>query len=75
MIRPGFDMASVMTRKRDRGDYPRMIEGGLDSVFFSAFVAQGIRDDEGNTSPRPCMQMLDAVVASADESADKWGLP
>ena len=52
MIEPGFDMAERHDPREtgSKFDYPRMIEGGLDSVFFSAFVAQGIRDDEGNTS-------------------------
>ena len=77
MIEPGFDMAERHDPREtgSKFDYPRMIEGGLDSVFFSAFVAQGIRDDEGNTRARDlAIQMLDAVVASADASADQVGI-
>ena len=77
MIEPGFDMAERHdpSETGSKFDYPRMIEGGLDSVFFSAFVAQGIRDDEGNTRARDlAIQMLDAVVASADANADQVGI-
>ena len=77
MIEPGFDMAERHDPREtgSKFDYPRMIEGGLDSVFFSAFVAQGIRDDEGNTRARDlAIQMLDAVVASADANAEQVGI-
>ena len=47
-------------------DYPRMVEGGLDA--FAAFVAQDIRDDEGNSRAKALsVQMIDAIVASAKE--------
>ncbi len=54
MIGPGFDMAGRHDAN-DSGskvDYSRMIEGGLDAIFFAAFVAQDIRDDEGNSRAR-----------------------
>ena len=41
MIEPGFDMAERHD-PNDTGskvDYPRMQEGGLDAIFFAAFVA------------------------------------
>ena len=46
MIEPGFDMAE---RHDPNGRSTiRMQEGGLDAIFFAAFVAQDIRDDAGN---------------------------
>ena len=53
MIEPGFDMAERHDPREtgSKFDYPRMIEGGLDSVFFSAFVAQGIRTMKATQEP------------------------
>ncbi|MEM6865926.1 MAG: membrane dipeptidase, partial [Bacteroidota bacterium] len=51
MIEPGFDMAERHDPNEtgSKVDYPRMKDGGLDAIFFAAFVAQDIRDDDGNT--------------------------
>ncbi|MEM1401874.1 MAG: dipeptidase [Pseudomonadota bacterium] len=77
MIEPGFDMAERHD-PRETGsklDYPRMKEGGLDSVFFAAFVAQDIRNDEGNEKAKAlALQMIDAVIASTNDNADIVGL-
>ena len=77
MIEPGFDMAERHD-PNDTGskvDYPRMIEGGLDAVFFAAFVAQDIRDDEGNSRAEALgLQMIDAIVESAEENSDIVGI-
>lgn len=77
MIEPGFDM-SERHDPRETGskvDYPRMKEGGLDAIFFAAFVAQDIRDDDGNSRAKKLgLQMIDAVVASTEKHADLVGL-
>ena len=77
MIQPGFDM-SERHDPRETGskvDYPRMVEGGLDAIFFAAFVAQDIRDDDGHTRAKTlCLQMLDSIEASTDRNANKVGL-
>jgi len=77
MIEPGFDMAERHD-PNDTGskvDYPRMIEGGLDAIFFAAFVAQDIRDDEGNSRAEALgLQMIDAIVESAEENSDIVGI-
>ncbi|MEM9686231.1 MAG: dipeptidase [Bacteroidota bacterium] len=77
MIQPGFDM-SERHDPRETGskvDYPRMIEGGLDAIFFAAFVAQDIRDDDGNTRAKTlCLQMIDSVIASTQRNSDLVGL-
>ncbi len=77
MIEPGFDM-SVRNNPHETGskvDYPRMIEGGLDAIFFAAFVAQDIRDDDGNSRAKALAdQMIDAIVESVEQNADDVGL-
>ena len=77
MIEPNFDMAKRHD-PRETGsklDYPRMKEGGLDAVFFAAFVAQGIRDDVGHGRARAlAFQMIDAVHDSAEQNSDIVGL-
>ncbi len=77
MIEPGFDMAERHDPKEtgSKVDYPRMIEGGLDAIFFAAFVAQDIRDDDGNTRAKAlCLQMIDSIVASTEKNPDLVGL-
>lgn len=77
MIEPGFDM-SVRHDPNETGskvDYPRMKEGGLDAIFFAAFVAQDIRDDEGHDRAKAlCLQMIDSVIASTERNSDVVGL-
>ncbi|MEL7161108.1 MAG: membrane dipeptidase, partial [Bacteroidota bacterium] len=77
MIQPGFDM-SERHAPRETGskvDYPRMIEGGLDAIFFAAFVAQDIRDDDGHGRAKNlCLQMIDSIVTSTERNADIVGL-
>ena len=77
MIQPGFDM-SERHDPRETGskvDYPRMVEGGLDAIFFAAFVAQDIRDDAGNTRAKAlCLQMIDSIVTSTQRNTDLVGL-
>jgi len=77
MIEPGFDM-SVRHDPKETGskvDYPRMKEGDLDAIFFAAFVAQDIRDDDGNGRAKSlCLQMIDSITTSIDRNSDKVGL-
>ena len=77
MIEPGFDMAERHDPNEtgSKVDYPRMVEGGLDAIFFAAFVAQDIRDDEGHSRAKEIsLQMIDAVMASVEENSDTVGL-
>ena len=77
LMEPGFDLAERHDPHEtgSKLDYPRMIEGGLDAVFFAAFVAQDIRDDDGHTRARElALQMLDAVWASAEKNSDIVGI-
>ncbi len=77
MIEPGFDMAERHDPNEtgSKVDYPRMKEGGLDAIFFAAFVAQDIRDDDGNTRAKAlCLQMIDSVITSTGRNSDMVGL-
>ncbi|MEN0046623.1 MAG: dipeptidase, partial [Bacteroidota bacterium] len=77
MIQPGFDMAERHDPNEtgSKVDYPRMIEGGLDAIFFAAFVAQDIRDKDGNTRAKNlCLQMIDSIVVSTQRNSDIVGL-
>lgn len=77
MIEPGFDMAERHDPNEtgSKVDYPRMKEGGLDAIFFAAFVAQDIRDDAGHSRAKDlCLQMIDSVIASTKRNADIVGL-
>ena len=46
---PTFDIGKLNDPRKRGGkvDFPRMKKGGLDSVFFAAFVGQGPRTEEG----------------------------
>ena len=50
MIEPGFDLAERHDplETGSKVDYPRLKVGGLDAIFFAAFVSQDIRDNDGN---------------------------
>ncbi len=77
MIQPGFDMAERHDPNEtgSKVDYPRMKEGGLDGIFFAAFVAQDIRDDDGNSRAKAlCLQMIDSIRTSTERNSDIVGL-
>jgi len=77
MIQPGFDMSERHDPNEtgSKVDYPRMKEGGLDAIFFAAFVAQDIRDDDGHGRAKAlCLQMIDSITVSTERNADIVGL-
>ncbi len=77
MIQPGFDMAERHDPNEtgSKVDYPRMKEGGLDGIFFAAFVAQDIRDDDGHSRAKAlCLQMIDSITVSTQRNSDIVGL-
>ena len=77
MIQPNFDLSERHDPDEtgSKVDYPRMKEGGLDGIFFAAFVAQDIRDNEGNTRAKElCLQMIDSIVSSTEKHASMAGL-
>lgn len=77
MIEPGFDMAKEHDPHEtgSKVDYPRMKKGGLDAIFFAAFVAQDIRNNIGNKSAKAlCLQMIDSILVSTEKNTDNVGL-
>ena len=77
MLEPGFDLSERHDpyETGSKVDYPRMKEGGLDAIFFAAFVAQDIRDEDGNERAKTLvLQMIDAVVSSAQDNSEDVGL-
>ncbi|MEM6321876.1 MAG: dipeptidase [Bacteroidota bacterium] len=77
MIQPGFNMAERHdpNESGSKVDYPRMKEGDLDAIFFAAFVAQDIRDDDGNSRAKAlCLQMIDSITVSTERNSDMVGL-
>ena len=77
MIEPGFSMSDRHDPNEtgSKVDYPRMIEGGLDAIFFAAFVAQDIRNDKGNFRAKNlCVQMIDSILSSIQQNSDVVGL-
>jgi membrane dipeptidase len=64
LLRPGYDIGkSHDPRKRGgRLDFPRMKQGGLDAVFFAAFVGQGPRTPEGNEKAKQqALKLIGAI--------------
>jgi len=47
LLKGDFDLSERHDYKKDRSrvDFPRMIEGGLDAIFFASFVGQRERND------------------------------
>lgn len=77
MIEPGFRMSDRHDPNEtgSKVDYPRMIEGGLDAIFFAAFVAQDIRNDKGNFRAKNlCVQMIDSILSSIQQNSNVVGL-
>ena len=77
MIEPGFRMSDRHDPNEtgSKVDYPRMIEGGLDAIFFAAFVSQDIRNDKGNFRAKNlCVQMIDSILSSIQQNSNVVGL-
>ena len=77
MIEPGFRMSDRHDPNEtgSKVDYPRMIEGGLDAIFFTAFVSQDIRNDKGNFRAKNlCVQMIDSILSSIQQNSNVVGL-
>ena len=73
MMRDGFDVAKRSQWVPDLAqvDIPRMIEGGMDGVFFACFVSQGPRDAEGNKKAKErAFAMIQKVHESIEENPD-----
>lgn len=64
LLNEHFDVGKRNVAPRNRVDFPRMKEGGLDAMFFAAFVGQRERTKENiETSYQLAHQMIDSVFA------------
>lgn len=54
MMKPGFDIAVEHDYEKDRSqiDFPRMIKGGMDGMFFAVYLGQGKRSEEANAEAK-----------------------
>lgn len=62
-------------KEGSRLDFPRMKEGGLDAVFFGAFVGQRVRNEEGNMKAKErVVATIDSIYVHLDEWKETAGL-
>jgi len=74
LTRPGYNFMERhdATTQRNKLDLPRMIEGGLDGVFFAVFIGQEARDSAGNNRALLQAQMiLDTIYTVSGRNAGK----
>jgi membrane dipeptidase len=77
LLQEGFDLNERHDYKetRTRLDFPRMKEGGLDAVFFAAFVGQGEWTAEAyGKAQGKCLQQIDSIHAHLARSSHSAGL-
>ncbi|MEM9026274.1 MAG: dipeptidase [Verrucomicrobiota bacterium] len=77
MMRGGFDVAKRHQWVPDLAqvDIPRMIEGGMDGVFFACFVSQGPRNPEGNAAAKTrAIAMIEKVHQAIAENPETVAL-
>jgi len=64
LLQEGYNLNDYHDYKktRNRVDFPRMKEGGLDAVFMASFVGQGERNEEGyEKAMSRAMQQIDSI--------------
>jgi len=77
LLRGGFDMNERHDFSIDgsRLDFPRMKEGGLDAVFFAAFVGQRQRTPEGNRKAKErVMATIDSIYSHISARPETSGI-
>lgn len=54
MMKAGFDIAVEHDFEKDQSqiDFPRMIRGGMDGMFFAVYLGQGKRTEDGNAEAK-----------------------
>jgi membrane dipeptidase len=66
-----FDIGKRNKAPQNRVDFPRMKEGGLDAIFFAAFVGQRNRSDENaEAAYKLAHQMIDSIYAVCKQYHD-----
>ena len=77
LLHGGFDLDKRHDYDKDhsRVDFPRMKEGGLDAIFFAAFVGQRKRDEEGNKKAKEMVvATIDSIHANVDARSATAGI-
>ncbi len=75
MLRPGYNFMERNDSKRSKVDLPRMKEGGLDGIWFAAFVGQGERTPEGNQAAmEKAIRVCDTIDALVSRHSDELEL-
>lgn len=77
LMQKDFDISKLHDAIKDQSkiDFPRMRQGGLDAVFFAAFVAQGPRTPEGNENARQrVLKIIDTVHSVLEKNKDQAAL-
>lgn len=71
LLDEGFDIGKRNSPPKSRVDFPRMVEGGLDAIFFAAFTGQKERTVE-NTEKAYSLanQMIDETYKVCKEYSD-----
>lgn len=71
LMQKGFDVSVRHDARKEYSklDFPRMKEGGLDAVFFAAFVSQGPRNPENYERIRlRTLMLLDTIDAAVSRN-------
>lgn len=77
MLGNRFDIGQRHDRRTRGGrvDLPRMIDGGLDAIFFAVYLGQGERTPEGNERARQrAMQLFQTIHDSLEKNSELAGL-
>ena len=68
MLDDSFDVGVKNSPPQSRVDFPRMIEGGLDAIFFAAFTGQRERTTENTENAyKMANQMIDATYDACEK--------
>jgi membrane dipeptidase len=73
LLRDDFDLGFRHDPRQTNSkvDLPRMIEGGLDAVFFAVFVGQGERNAAGNARAQErALRIFEAINTSVEANAE-----
>lgn len=76
MLRGGIDLMQDNSAVRgSRVDFPRMIKGGLDAVFFAVFTSQGPLDTNGyQKAYRRAVELFDSIHSVVNRNSQKLAL-
>jgi membrane dipeptidase len=77
MMKPGFDIAVEHSYETDRSqiDFPRMIKGGMDGMFFAVYLGQGKRSEEATAEAKTrALAIFDKIHESVKNNPNVAGI-